>query len=153
MSTNTVILGGFSICLGFSLLSGKAPPIPPILLTAQAVWAHIETTGLIYCPALAVVTKHREGIHCQVPLDSPSCMTCISFYPFLFLDPPFCCPCTSLFPSLLPNKKLAHNYFSPLVIVLLHSYPNLGFYRAMSCVRGTSSCTLTSHHCRHHLDH
>lgn len=144
MSTNTVIPGGLSCLSGFFFTSQeKHLPIPPILLTAEIVWTHVETTGLIYCLVLALVTKHRDWLS-----GNPGQPQVHDLHIFLSLSvswPSFLLPLYILFS--------APGYFSPLVMVLLHSYPNLVFYGVMLPVRGISSCTLTSHHCQHHLDH
>lgn len=122
MSTNTVILGGLIHLSGFFFtIQKKHLPISPILLTAEAVW----TTGLIYCPVLAVVTKHRDWLS-----DTPGqphshdllifLSLSVSWPFFAALVPSFLCP------SLFPNKKVGHGYFSPLVTVFAKFIPRLG---------------------------
>lgn len=57
--------GGFIHQFGFFFtIQEKHLPIPPISLTAEAVWTPVETTGFNYCPPLAVVTKHRDCWAC-----------------------------------------------------------------------------------------
>ena len=110
MSTNTVIPGGLIHLSGLFFTSQeKHLPIPPILLTVETVWTHVETTGLIYCPVRAVVTKHRDWL-----LGTPGQPQVHDFHIFLSLSVswPF-----FLLPLYLPFSALASSQINNLPVV------------------------------------
>lgn len=64
-----MIPGGLIQQSGFSFTrQEKHLPIPPIPLTAEAVWTPVETTCFNCCPPLAVVTKYRDSLACWTAL-------------------------------------------------------------------------------------
>lgn len=133
-NTNIVTLGGLIHLSGFFFTSQeKHRPIPPILLTAEAVWTHVETTGLIYCSVLAVVSKHRDWLSDRYPWIAPFTRLAYLFNPFCFL--------TLLFAALVASAAPVSSQIKNLLIItclISHSFAT--FIHKLGVLQGNVTC-------------